>query len=292
MQGNTALAPTRTRQKTTFPSRATKWSHEEDELLIKLVTDGQKMNWNEISINFQGKTAQQISERWSKVVNPDLIKGSWTRAEDETILEFVKQYGTKNWTRLAQMLPGRIGKQCRERWRNHLDPANNRGAWTPEEDSILINLHQQFGNSWVKIASLMPGRSDNCIKNRWNSTLRKSSQQPTIQLNHNTPVTDIGQIPLPPYTPTNEGFPKPVFEENSYDNINNNYTPRQSSFDHLNSPFNLRGSPFNLNSPFFKNGSLLSPWLDNSKCTNDCSYSPRIGQMTSENREPNLQNLL
>jgi hypothetical protein len=154
-------------------------------LLLQLLHSGDRANWTELAPHFPGKTAQQIAERWSKVVDPGLVKGSWTRQEDETIIDFVCHYGTKNWTKLADLLPGRIGKQCRERWRNHLDPGNNKEAWTPEEDALLIQLHEQHGNQWVKIASLMKGRSDNHIKNRWNSTLRK--RDPALAVQCTTP---------------------------------------------------------------------------------------------------------
>lgn len=168
-----ALAPTRARQKVNHMSKNARWSSEEDHLLTKLMTSEGPQNTAEICSHFPGKTPQQISERWEKVLDPHLVKGSWKKAEDEKIIEFVKQYGTKNWTKLAGLLPGRIGKQCRERWRNHLDPSVNRNPWTPEEDQLLFQLHSIHGNRWVKIAERMSGRSDNCIKNRWNSTLKK-----------------------------------------------------------------------------------------------------------------------
>ena len=307
---SSALAPTRTRQKTVFPSRATKWTQQEDDLLIVLVKENPKVNWNEIAPKFPGKTAQQISERWSKVVNPDLIKGSWTRQEDELIIEFVRQYGTKNWTKLAALLPGRIGKQCRERWRNHLDPSNNKGAWTPEEDALLVELHNKFGNAWVKIASQMPGRSDNSIKNRWNSTLRKNpslgtttpkqqadvdlkSQLPVIKVQHSTPVNDINQVLAPPQTPSSlEPLPRPVLidEENeTFDQTPSGMTPR--GFD-LISPFIAR-SPFGLASPYFKQDTLLSPWGE-IRPAGDTLFSPRFSPLISkpQNKEPNLSLLL
>ena len=168
-----ALAPTRARQKMTYPSKIALWTPQDDTFLIDVVKASPSLNWQEIAAKFPGKTVQQVSERWNKVLNPSLVKGSWTKEEDEEIINFVARCGTKNWTKLAARLPGRIGKQCRERWRNHLNPLNNNSAWTPEEDQQLLELHKKFGNQWVKISACMPGRTDNSIKNRWNSALKK-----------------------------------------------------------------------------------------------------------------------
>ncbi|EKX32507.1 hypothetical protein GUITHDRAFT_98601 [Guillardia theta CCMP2712] len=66
------------------------------------------------------------------------IKGQWTREEDEKVIQYVEKYGTKQWARIAQVLPGRKGKQCRERWHNHLNPDINKLSWTVEEDARLI----------------------------------------------------------------------------------------------------------------------------------------------------------
>jgi hypothetical protein len=204
-----ALAPTRARQKPISGSLKARWSPEEDELLRHLLHSGDRANWTELTPQFPGKTAQQIAERWSKVVDPALIKGSWTREEDEAIIDFVARFGTKNWTKLADLLPGRIGKQCRERWRNHLDPDNNREPWTPDEDLMLIQLHEQHGNQWVKIATLMRGRSDNHIKNRWNSTLRK--RDPSLAVQCTTPQKrPRREIETP--ASIEQPLPKPNFE--------------------------------------------------------------------------------
>ena len=110
--------------------------------------------------------------------NIGIAYGTWRQFEDEQLQEAIKNLGLNKWTECTKFVPTRTAKQCRDRWCNRLSPNLKKGQFEEWEDAIIIQKHQLLGNKWSKIASLLPGRSPNDVKNRWYSRLFSDIMRP------------------------------------------------------------------------------------------------------------------
>lgn len=123
--------------------------------------------------------AEDISNALAKIENMgerERRLGNFTLEEDRLIAGMIATRKHKSWTDVAKELKGKSACQCRDRWENFLSPAKSIAPWSREEDDILIDLVGKFGTAWAQMTKLLPGRSENCIKNRWFSLLRRKSK--------------------------------------------------------------------------------------------------------------------
>ncbi|OAY68538.1 Transcription factor MYB39 [Ananas comosus] len=121
-----------------------------------------------------------------------LKKGPWTPEEDRLLKECVEKHGNGSWRRVPKLAGlNRCGKSCRLRWTNYLRPGIKRGKFSKEEEKLIINLHSLLGNKWSSIAARLPGRTDNEIKNFWNTHMRKKLLNIGIDPVTHKPRTDL-----------------------------------------------------------------------------------------------------
>ncbi|CAG7906552.1 unnamed protein product [Brassica rapa] len=117
---------------------------------------------------------ESSDQKSHSVVRREYKKGLWTVEEDKILMDYVRTHGQGHWNRIAKKTGlKRCGKSCRLRWMNYLSPSVNRGNFTDQEEDLIIRLHKLLGNRWSLIAKRVPGRTDNQVKNYWNTHLSK-----------------------------------------------------------------------------------------------------------------------
>ncbi|KAF9278838.1 hypothetical protein BGZ68_008326 [Mortierella alpina] len=165
-----------------YPYYDRPWQRHEDRLLLEAVNTCSTKSWRAVSeyaFPDGSRDRNECLQRWRVIssTRPRQVKGPWTEEEDRKLSELVEEYGPEKWVFIASKIGSRTGKQCRERWHNHLDPQINKTPFTPEEDMRILELYNQMGSKWAEMAKHMPGRPDNAIKNHFNTTIQRKKRR-------------------------------------------------------------------------------------------------------------------
>lgn len=184
-----------------------------------------------------------------------LKKGPWTAAEDAILTEYVKKRGEGNWNAVQKNAGlSRCGKSCRLRWANHLRPNLKKGAFSPDEERIIIELHAKLGNKWARMASQLPGRTDNEIKNYWNTRMKRRQRAglPIYphELHQQPQVQELHQITQNPHSSSSNSFSSLLSQNKPNIALYNNYSHHPTNINQLGNfamPINSHVSHFSPN---------------------------------------------
>ncbi|GER26859.1 myb domain protein 103 [Striga asiatica] len=150
-------------------------------------------------------------------------RGLWSPEEDEKLIRYISTHGYGCWSEVPEKAGlQRCGKSCRLRWINYLRPDIRRGRFTPEEEKLIINLHGAVGNRWAHIASHLPGRTDNEIKNYWNSWIKKKIRKSSSTCSLTTSTNTINTLPKSDHQTTSSQFTASYSQNHQLEFLNHN----------------------------------------------------------------------
>ncbi|CAI9109469.1 OLC1v1009292C2 [Oldenlandia corymbosa var. corymbosa] len=214
-----------------------------------------------------------------------LKKGPWTSEEDDKLINYIKKNGHGSWRALPKLAGlNRCGKSCRLRWTNYLRPDIKRGKFTPEEEQTILNLHSVLGNKWSTIATHLPGRTDNEIKNFWNTHLKKKLIQMGFDPMTHRPRTDI--FSSIPHLIALANL-KELMEHNSWEKqavrLQNEAAAQMAKFQYLQY---LLQPPSSMSPAAFSNNNIISP--SNVNIPNDFDTFDLLNSLSKDSTLPLL----
>jgi hypothetical protein len=174
---------------------ANKWNEVEYSSLVSHVRQHGE-DWNKIASRLHNKTPKQCMQKF-KNSQRSAKKGNWLAEEDKLLLGWVSENGATKWTECSKLIRGRCGKQCRERWVNILNPDVKKGNWSDHEQDVIFQNLSTYMTSWSSMSKILPGRTENSIKNYFYSSVRRLKSNPIVRLLQDIHVhkkTSISQI--------------------------------------------------------------------------------------------------
>ncbi|KAI9021511.1 hypothetical protein CLU79DRAFT_703164 [Phycomyces nitens] len=140
--------------------KSTKWTPEEDALVIKGRATYGENEWQSIVNNMlPDRSASQVRYRYRRFLDPNINTGRWTDEELDLLLRRTIMYGTEDWVKVSEGLPGRLPEMCQDKWTRKVDPSLKKISWDPKEVRLFWELAKVYGGDWVTISKNLPGRS-------------------------------------------------------------------------------------------------------------------------------------
>ncbi|KAI8928621.1 Homeodomain-like protein, partial [Entophlyctis helioformis] len=151
---------------TAVPPLSRKWTLQETALLKEAVAKhGEKGQWDAVAADVPFRSADECEHRWE--THAKVKRGKWSKEEDNLLLVAFNELASAFWSKVSESITGRSGQQCMARYTETLDPTVKKGKWSSKEDVLLRKAYGEFGKTWVKIAEMIPGRTQRQCRTRW-----------------------------------------------------------------------------------------------------------------------------